>query len=388
MKIMQARKSFTALLGMCLIAMQPTSVAAWGTAGHRMVARLATQYLNPITKDRLLELIRYEFKTNKAYYLDQQKTSDNPNQSKCVDLFLINDKTQLTDSERARLLSEGLGCMAPWPDPPVKRQRPYTGNWHFVDIPVVLKPAAGSLASQFAYDAANSARYTYDPARDCATDPANGDCALQAVVRLEAVVGNPITKDQGYGESLAARVEALKFLIHIIGDIHQPLHCVTDKKSPQTVADPKDLGDLGGNTKIASWFGETKTPYGNMNLHSIWDDGFISQTMKRGNLTEESYLQKLIAGLPPAGNSKLTQKQAGDLSSWTTDSYSLAINNAYGKLPPMDMNYEYEDRFGKKHKGGYRLAEDYYMTNKDIIDDQLRLGGVRLARILNTILNK
>jgi S1/P1 Nuclease len=388
MKIIRAKKSITALLAVCLMLMMPASAAAWGTAGHRMVARIATQYVNPLTKDRLLELIRYDFKVNKDYYLAQQKAGENPNQAKCVELFSINEKTQLTESERERLLSEGLGCMAPWPDPPVKRQRPYTGNWHFVDIPVVLKRATGSsVASRFQYDAAKSTRYTYAPARDCVTDPRNGDCAIQAIERLKAIVGNPVTKDQEYGENIAARVEALKFLIHIIGDIHQPLHCVTDKKSVNTVNDPKDLGDLGGNLKIATWFGETKTPYGLMNLHSIWDDGFINRTMQTSNLTEEGYLEKLLGGLPPMGDSKLAQQQAGDIFAWAAESYSLAINNAYGKLPPIDMSYEYEDKSGK-HKGGYRLGDDYYAANKDIIDNQLRLGGVRLAGILNTILNK
>jgi hypothetical protein len=52
------------------------------------------------------------------------------------------------------------------------------------------------------------------------------------------------------------------------------------------------------------------------------------------------------------------------------------------------MSYEYEDKSGKKHMGGYRLSDDYYIANKQIIENQLRLGGVRLAKILNKALNK
>lgn len=388
MEIIGAKKAVTVGLTACLLVLLPASASAWGTEGHRIVARIATQYLSSSTKDRLLELIRYEFSMNKGYYLTQHQEGENGNQSKCVELFSINEKATLTESERARLLSEGLACMAPWPDPPVKRQRPYTGNWHFVDIPVVLRHAQGALALHFEYDPVKSAHFNYAPARDCVTDPVNGDCAIQALARLQAVVGNPISKDQEYGENIAARVEALKFLIHLVGDIHQPLHCVTDKKSVETVNDPKDIGDMGGNLKIATWFGETKTPYGLMNLHSIWDDGFINRTMQTNNLTEEGYIEKLLSELPSMGDSKLAQRQAGDILTWTAESYGLAINNAYGKLPPLDMSYEYEDKSGKKHKGGYRLGDDYYIINKDIIDNQLRLGGVRLANILNKALNR
>jgi hypothetical protein len=384
----QAKKTITSLLLLSMIAMWPVRAAAWGTEGHRMVAAIATRYLNQTAQNRVLELIRYEFKVNRDYYLHQQKENPKSLQAQCVELFPLSEKQTPTAQEREHLLAMGLACMAPWPDPPVKSQRLYTSNWHFVDIPVVLQKAEGALASQFNYDAQRSTRYLYDPARDCATEAAYGDCALQAIERLRPIVGNAKTSGNPFAEDLTARVEALKFLIHIVGDIHQPLHCVTDKRDKEAINNPHDKGDLGGNLKIATWFGETKTPYGLMNLHSIWDDGFISHTMRTMNLTEIQYFNNLLAGIPPSGSAQLSVMQAGDIFKWADESYKLAVEDAYGKLPPIDMTYEYQDKKGDKHKGGFRLGEEYYQANKNIVDQQLRLGGVRLARILNELLNK
>jgi hypothetical protein len=105
------------------------------------------------------------------------------------------------------------------------------------------------------------------------------------------------------------------------------------------------------------------------------------QTMK---LTEDDY----IAQLDKETDSDLAQKQAGSIFDWAGQSYELAVVDAYGKLPPIDMNYEYQDRSGKTQKGGYRLGDEYYKANNDVVEKQLRLGGVRLARVLNEILSK
>jgi len=384
MNIAFAKRFVAGAVVVCTVGLMPMRALGWGTEGHRIVARIAARYLDPATRDRLVELIQYDLKANQGYYFLQQREKSNAYEAKCIDLLKLAEKASLTESERDRIVSEGLGCMASWPDPPVKSQRIYTSNWHFVDIPIVMQKATGDVAAHFQFDASISPRYKYSAARDCVTDPRNGDCAIQALERLEPIVGNAISKSNEFGESMEARVEALKFVVHIIGDIHQPLHCVTDKKSIDTVNDPKDHGDLGGNTKIATWFGEAKTPYGLMNLHSIWDDGFISHTMQTMKLTEDDYIAQLVKEKV----SDIARKQAGSIFDWAGQSYELAVVDAYGKLPPIDMNYEYQDRSGKTQKGGYRLGDEYYKANNDVVEEQLRLGGVRLAHVLNEIFSK
>jgi hypothetical protein len=345
-----------------LLVPAPVNIFAWGGEGHEITVRIAANFLTPAARAGVIELLKVDAANNAEYYRE-----------KCSNVFALTKKNALTNAEENTLLSDGLACIASWADPPVKDQRNYTSNWHFVDIPVAFATSA------------NPARFTYDPARDCITDPARGDCAVQALFRLQPVLGNPKIPGQEkhkFGEEPTSRADALKFFVHIVGDIHQPLHCVTDKPSKAAVGNPKDLGDLGGNTKLATWFGNATTPYGPMNLHSVWDTGFIGHTMQTRNLTEMQYTQKLIDGID---KTKLAQMQSGDYLAWIAESYNFAVNNAYGKLPKLDPACEMTVK-GKKVMGCFRLSDDYYNANNSIVEQQLRSGGVRLAGLLNSIL--
>src|SRR5262249_39126760 len=92
--------------------------------------------------------------------------------------------------------AQHLDQIASWPDA-IRPARPETAPWHFVDIPL---------------DAG-----IYDASRDCAGD----NCVVQAIQKFVGVLrdGN---------EDKPKRLEALKFIVHFVGDIHQPLHCETD----------------------------------------------------------------------------------------------------------------------------------------------------------------
>ena len=88
----------------------------------------------------------------------------------------------------------------------VRNRREDTKNYHFVDIPI--KP--------------NTPKY--EPARDCKLDSKKGDCIIAALDRYRKVVVNP-------DEPLAARRFALKFIGHLVGDMHQPLLCADNNDS-------------------------------------------------------------------------------------------------------------------------------------------------------------
>jgi hypothetical protein len=108
-------------------------------------------------------------------------------------------EARLTPAAKAQilLLLDGahLADVASWADE-VRRDRPGTSNGHYVDIP---------------YEASS-----YDASRDCKpTD--RGDCGIAEIDRAERVLSYT-------SQSKAARVEALKFLVHFVGDLHQPLH--------------------------------------------------------------------------------------------------------------------------------------------------------------------
>lgn len=363
------RSLFAFFFCVFFIAGSSVPMFAWGAEGHAITVRIAASYLTPAARAEVIRLLRTDIANNTPYYLKN-----------CAAILDLSKKDKLTTADEITFAGDGLACIASWADPPVKRQRAYTGNWHFVDIPVV----AGTSASP--------TLFTYSAARDCATDPKRGDCAIQALQRFEPVLADykdPNAKDgHEYGEELTSRAEAMKFFVHIVGDIHQPLHCVTDKKDAASVDNPKDLGDMGGNNKNATWFGVTATFYGFMNLHSIWDEKFIAKTMQEKSLSEIQYAAALVASIPKANMSAM---QKGDYLSWADESYHLAVTNAYGKLPAFDTSCKltFTDPETKKVKnatGCYPLGQPYYDANNAVVETQLKSGGVRLAKLLNAVL--
>jgi hypothetical protein len=345
-------------------AMLSANAFAWGNEGHHITVRIAANYLNPAARAEVIRLLKTDAANNEPYY-----------KANCADVLALSKKANLTTDEQNSFVSDGLACVASWADPPLKYERNYTSNWHFVDIPVILATSATPTV------------FSYDAARDCAMNAKSGDCAIQALERFEPILANyknTADKDHQYGEELTVRAEALKFFIHIVGDLHQPLHCANDKKN-QT-----DKGDIGGNIKYATWFGEDKTDYGAMNLHSIWDGGFIGRTMKNNSWTETEYARKLISAIPTDA-AALKQMQSGNYLTWANESYNLALADAYAPLPKLDAECKitYHDKKTNTDKtvsGCYHLSDDYYNRNNSIVEQQLKSGGVRLAGLLNSIL--
>ena len=202
---------------------------------------------------------------------------------------------------------KSLADAATWPDL-IKGDRPDTEPWHFVDILI--------------------ANGTYDAARDCA----DANCIIPKIEQFRATLAN-------HSAPMADRLEALKFVVHFVGDLHQPLHCA-------------DNHDRGGNGVAVKWFGKR------MNLHSVWDSAIID----RAGLDEESFSAQLVGDVDPE---QIPAVEAGDLVDWANAAHRLAKTHAYA-LP--------QNRF---------LGQNYYSKHADIVDEQLTKAGLRLARILN-----
>ncbi|HEU0064692.1 MAG TPA: S1/P1 nuclease [Flavisolibacter sp.] len=133
----------------------------------------------------------------------------------------------------------------------------------------------------------------------------------------------------------------LRLLIHIVGDIHQPLHV---SKS----------GDMGGNDIKVSWFGVSS------NLHRVWD----SQLIDNQQLSYTEYTNA-INHISKASR-LLLQKQP--LSQWIYDSY-LISNKLHADIKTPDP----------------KLSYLYVYQHLSIVNEQLLKGGIHLAAILNDI---
>jgi hypothetical protein len=132
----------------------------------------------------------------------------------------------------------------------------------------------------------------------------------------------------------------LRLLIHLVGDIHQPLH--TGRKD-----------DLGGNTIKLTWFGQPS------NLHRVWDDDLIESQ----ELSYTEYAKWI--NFSTAEQRNMLQHQ--DISQWVYDSYQIS-EKVYAVTKP-------------EYKLGYRYIYDHIQT----ANEQLLKGGIHLAGLLNEI---
>jgi len=140
--------------------------------------------------------------------------------------------------------------------------------------------------------------------------------------------------------SLEDRKIAIIFLVHIVGDLAQPMH--TGR-----------IADLGGNKISVNFFGKET------NLHSIWDNDLIDS--KKYSYTE------LADNLDIRNKEYVKNIQSGNLVDWLYETHILA-NNIYANTP-----------------NGAKLSYDYIYKYDKILEDQLLKGGLRLARVLNEL---
>jgi hypothetical protein len=158
-----------------------------------------------------------------------------------------------------------------------------------------------------------------------------------------------------------AQAQALRFIIHFVGDIHQPLHCATRVDS----ANPE--GDRGGNL-VSIMVGTKKT-----NLHSYWDGGIGSFPPTGPNFAPPP-LSKIGPAVAiaikgnPATDPKIKLNDPFNFSGWADESFALAQSVAYKGVV----------------KGGTPSAT-YNAASLKVVRKRVAWGGYRLAALLNAI---
>jgi nuclease S1 len=212
-----------------------------------------------------------------------------------------------------------LASISSWADD-IRDDRPETYNWHFVDIPL---------------NADN-----YDPKRDC-LDSSRGDCAINAIERNRKTLLDPAASPHD-------KKEALMYLVHFIGDIHQPLHTVGDYR--------------GANDYPVKFFVDPlKKTKQDTNLHAVWDSNLIRATVWDWG----AYVRRLQQNWLPGKDVK--QLTVGTIIDWTLEAHKAARDVAF-KAP---MNAD--------------LDQEYLTLALPTVDHQLAVAGLRLARMLNEI---
>lgn len=204
-----------------------------------------------------------------------------------------------------------LADVANWADT-IKKKRSQ-GSWHYCNI--------------------EDSKRSYDRDRDCF----GGACVVEKINEYVRVL-------KGRGLADKEGKEALMYLVHFVGDIHQPLHLGNAK-------------DRGGNNIPLGFKGRST------NLHALWDGGLIY-------LAEKSLVQY-------AGDlsRRVTARDADawnllNVTEWANESRVWALDHAYVLEDP----------------GRGTLSKRYIEKSREIIDLRLSQAGVRLAGLLNRLL--
>ena len=215
-----------------------------------------------------------------------------------------------------------------------RKEFPHTGSWHYVDIPLQAED--------------------YVAARDCH----QGNCVVSRLDHYANVLADKSAAPQ-------ARLEALKWVVHLVGDIHQPLHA-------------EDNDDKGGNTVQVQFFGQ------GTNLHSVWDGRIIRKALNLQpgpNYTFDHALVQSDAMVLDADISDAQRLQWGasvslanlgiDAIDWANESHLLAQTVAYTDL---------------SKPSGDAWSQRYQAMAWPVVETRLEQAGVRLAAVLNAAL--
>jgi len=208
-----------------------------------------------------------------------------------------------------------LADVAMWADE-IKWGRPKTRPWHFIDVNIHENPNPSDLSD-------------YCP---------DGNCVTNQIGEWIKILKNP-------NNSQPQREEALKFIVHLVGDLHQPLHCSDDN-------------DKGGNDKKVRFFKRK------VKLHALWDN-VIESSGTEDPVTLARKLEDKINGQEAAAWKK------GNAANWAIESWSIAKDVIYP---------HYRDHEGEK------LGKSYQNKMRPIAREQLAKAGVRLAELLEQAL--
>ncbi len=174
--------------------------------------------------------------------------------------------------------------------------------------------------------------------------PEEGDAAT-AVARFTAELRDPAT-------SAEKKAGALRFLIHVIGDLHQPLHVGKE-------------GDRGGNDVKVQWFDDPVQ----RNLHWVWDVGMIDKQF----LSYTEYADRLERHITPAQVIAWWDRNPND---WMNE--SIDIRNRLYPVP--------SEKYGNgTAEAPFRLEYRYAYDWNDTMEQRLSQAGIRIAAYLDWV---
>jgi hypothetical protein len=285
-------RPWTLLPLVAALVLRSPPASAWGDEGHAVIARIAAHELTPAVQAR-------------------------------VQALLARDQSGLVPDT-------GIESEALWADRYRDSHRE-TSRWHYVDI----EREAPDLA------AACFGSPPLPPGTEASLGPADA-CVIDKILQFEREL-------RAAGTPPEEKLRALQFLLHLVGDLHQPLHSIDDH-------------DAGGNARRVSARGMRAG-----SLHHYWDVEFV----QRLGPDVDGLAARLLARIGPNERSRW---QRGGPADWAREAFSVGKALAYDALPAP-----------QRHRT-YRLSASYVDDATQAVALQLSRAGVRLAFVLNRAL--
>lgn len=305
-----------------------TTAMAWDSVGHRISAAVAVELIDAETRNKLLDILA----AHPRYQQD----------------FIAQMPGFVDREDELALASWLLGQAAYWPDiarglPDTERRRFNRPPWHYTDGAWV-RGAAQSQGNQYTGIA---------PFPDINGEDANS-------INSESDAHNVVTALDYNSAILAdntaepsARAVALCWVLHLIGDIHQPLHT-----GSMYSARVFENGDLGGN----------RIPIGNSNLHAEWDGALREQGVAAS-------LPMILEQLRNGGGNSASDSL--DWTAWMAESRQYLLTQVYTEA--MRDAIRLADSNDSEEISTQSLSTDYRYEMQAISRLRLGLAGQRLA---------
>jgi len=289
----------------------------WWCEGHEAVAFIAEKHMSPAATAAVMKLLK-----------DYPAATPRACQDATTDLMAI---------------------ASTWADDTKRDEK--TGSWHYMDIPLGLKKG--------------------DPETYCeAIGPSvNGSDRPGCILTALRSMVNILHSDKETDEEKA---KALRYLIHFVGDLHQPMHTTSNN-------------DQGGNCTPIQFFDEPRMS----NLHSVWDGMVLNKDLAMRKETLAQLVDRVDNEFAP--KRAAWTKNAPEFDKWAWEGHELAQKVAYADLEPKPPIEQYDPKpdckIEREHFGPLHISasDSYEKAAAPAVEEQLAKGGYRLAAILNLI---
>ena len=339
------KKPFASVLCGMIVFMPFSSALAWGGDGHQTVGKIASLRIKPRTAQQIA-------------------------------LILKPGDTLANISTWADTVKERVGKTDPDPDTNAFLQdlehNARNREWHYVNLPL------------------NCRSY-----QTCPGFTLENDVVQMMGVAIRTLQGQPSAR-----YPLSKR-NALRLLVHLVGDIHQPLHVGAgyidhpgDSRPGKIVRDPAEAkrkrlpNDRGGNDLVID--GDRQ------NLHGFWDYGLVTSLMDTTNRrTSETLGELLKQSVRPAGNWNSRGPVTSWPAQWATDSLQQSRKHTYNSLrmtgrrtiPVLSGGKPVLNNGQPVMQTVYDVsrAGNYETVSRKVVRQQLAKAGFRLAKLLDAI---